>query len=156
LAREAGALSILDASGPALPEALTGQPGLVKPNRAELEKTFDRSLTDEVSLRKAMADLHGGGAQRVVITSGSQPALAFDGRRCWRIIAPRIRAVNPIGSGDAFTAALTWRLAAGDDLGEACRWGCATGAANALTTMAGEVDVRDIERLRPEVRIDVV
>ena len=51
---------------------------------------------------------------------------------------PRVRVVNPIGSGDAFTAGLVSRLVRGDDLGEACRWGTAVGAANALTPMAGE------------------
>ncbi len=54
---------------------------------------------------------------------GKGAALAFDGKIFWRIVTPRIHVVNPIGSGDAFTAGLVWRLVRGDDLGEACRWG---------------------------------
>jgi fructose-1-phosphate kinase PfkB-like protein len=61
--------------------------------------------------------------------------------------------VNPIGSGDAFTAGLIWRLVRGDDLGEACRWGSAAGTANALTAMAGEVNRADVDRLAPEVDV---
>ena len=95
----------------------------------------------------AMRELCERGAQRVVVTAGKEPALAFDGRSFWRVQAPRIDAVNPIGSGDAFTAGLVWRLLRGEDLGEACRWGSATGAANALTMMAGEVHLNDVERL---------
>ena len=60
---------------------------------------------------------------------------------------PHIVAVNPIGSGDAFAAGLVWRLLRGDDLGEACRWASAVGAANALTLMAGEVDRDEVDRL---------
>jgi len=56
-------------------------------------------------------------------------------------------AVNAIGSGDAFAAGMVWRLLRGDNLAEACRWGSAAGAANALTLMAGEVDRAQVERL---------
>ena len=79
--------------------------------------------------------------------------MAFDGRRAWQILPPRIVAVNPIGSGDAVTAALVWRLLRGDDLGEACRWAAAAGAANALTMLAGEVDLEVVERLVSEARV---
>ena len=93
------------------------------------------------------------GAQRVVVTAGKEPVLAFDGKSFWRITVPQIKAVNTIGSGDAFTAGLVWRLVRGDDLGEACRWGCAAGAANALTPMPGEVNRADADRLAREVEV---
>lgn len=156
LAHEAGAISVLDAQGAPLVEALKARPGLVKPNRAELSATVGRELEEEASLRSAMRDLCERGAQRVVVTAGKEPALAFDGRSFWRITAPRLAAVNPIGSGDAFTAALVWRLLRGEDLGEACRWGSAAGAANALTLMAGEVNRADVDRLAREVRVERV
>jgi len=147
MANEAGILSVADAQGPALIEALKGGPALVKPNRPELEATVGRELRDEGAIIEAMRELCERGAQRVVVTAGQHVALAFDGRNAWRIIPPQIRAVNPIGSGDAFTAGLTRHLARGDDFGECCRWGAAAGAANALTPMAGEVNPEDVERL---------
>jgi fructose-1-phosphate kinase PfkB-like protein len=69
-------------------------------------------------------------------------------------VTPQIKVVNPIGSGDAFTAGLVSRLIRGDDLGEACRWGSATGAANTLTAMAGEVNRPDVERLAQATRVE--
>ena len=101
-----------------------------------------------------MRDLQERGAQSVVVTAGKEPALAFDGRQFWKVTAPNIKAVNPIGSGDAFTAALVWQLLRGADLGEACRWGCAAGAANALTILPGELEKKDVERLAAEVKIE--
>jgi tagatose 6-phosphate kinase len=156
LAHEAGALSVVDAQGAALVQALGARPGLVKPNRPELAATVGRELKDEKELMSAMRELCERGAQRVVITAGREPALAFDGRSFWKIQAPRIDALNPIGSGDAFTAGLLWRLLRGEDLGEACRWGSASGAANALTIMAGEVHLNDVERLVREVVVEPV
>jgi tagatose 6-phosphate kinase len=153
LAHEAGALSVVDAQGAPLIEALKARPGVVKPNRSELAVTVRRELKSEAAVRQAMRELCERGAQRMVITSGKQPALAFDGRTFWKISSPRVLAVNPIGSGDAFTAGLTWRLLRGDDFGEACRWAAAAGAANALALMAGEVNRKDLERLAGKVEV---
>jgi tagatose 6-phosphate kinase len=96
------------------------------------------------------------GAGSVVVTAGKDPALAFDGRSFWRIQSPRIEAVNPIGSGDAFTAGLVASLLRGDDLGEACRWGAAAGAANALTIEAGDVRRDDVQRFVKEVTVEQI
>ena len=154
LAQECGALSAVDAQGPALIQALNAHPGLVKPNRTELAATLKREMADEAAVIAGMNELCERGAQRVVVTAGKEPVLACDGRDFWKIRAPRITVVNPIGSGDSFTAGLVWRLVRGDDLGEACRWGAAAGAANALTLLAGEVTRSDVERLAPEAKVE--
>ena len=151
LAEQNGALSVVDAQGAPLIEALKAKPGLVKPNRAELAATVGRDLGTEPDVMQAMRELRELGAQRVIVTAGKAPALVFDGKIFWRIISPRIKSANPIGSGDAFTAGVVWRLLRGDDLGEACRWGAAAGAANALTLMPGELDRSEVERLMKKV-----
>ena len=151
-ANEAGALSMVDAKGTTLIEALKAGPGLVKPNRAELSGTVGRELGNEPALLAAMRELQERGAKRVVVTAGKDATLALDERGQWRITPPRINPVNPIGSGDAFTAALVWRLARSDDLGEACRWASAAGAANALTLMPGEVEPEQVHRLAGQVQ----
>ena len=156
MAHEAGAIAVVDAQGPALLEALRAKPGLVKPNRSELAATLGRELKDEAAVRSAMRDLCERGAERVAVTAGKDPGLAFDGQRWWRFHAPRIEAVNPIGSGDAFAAGLVCRLLHGDDLGEACRWASATGAANALTLLAGDVRQEDVEQLRERASLETL
>jgi tagatose 6-phosphate kinase len=156
LARKAGALAVVDAKGELLERSLAGKPDLIKPNRAELAATLAHALPDERSVLDGMQVLRDRGAVRVVVTAGRSPTLAFDGRTCWRVLAPRIQALNPIGSGDAFTAGITRSLARGDDLGEACRWGCAAGTANALTLMAGEIELDAVNRLSNEVRLERV
>lgn len=150
----AGVLSVVDAQGPLLVNALSARPGLIKPNRTELAATVGRSLKTDSDLRSAMRELFERGAQRIVVTAGKEFTLAYDGRNFWRILPPRIDAVNPIGSGDAFTAGLVWRLLRGDELNEACRWASACGAGNALTMMAGEVRRREITRLVKRARVE--
>jgi tagatose 6-phosphate kinase len=156
LAAGARVLSVVDAQGVSLTEALTAKPGLVKPNRSELAATIGRDLHNDSDLCAGMKTLCDRGAQRVVVTAGKDPTLAFDGKRFWKIRGPAIKAVNPIGSGDAFTAALVWRLTQGEPLGEACRWAAAAGAANALSLMPGELEPEEMTRLLREVVVESV
>jgi len=150
---EAGILSVVDAQGPPLVEALAARPDLVKPNRQELARTFQMSLGSEAEVIMAMRQVHERGASRVVVTAGTSATLALDATGLWKIQSPDIKAVSPIGSGDAFMAALVWRLVRKEDLGEACRWGSAAGAANALSIMPGELDREDVERLAGQVQV---
>jgi tagatose 6-phosphate kinase len=153
LAENAKVLSVVDGQGKVLLGSLPAKPGLVKPNRSELAATTGGEFKAEADVMNAMRELGERGAQRVVVTAGKEATLAFDGKSFWSVVPPRIKAVNPVGSGDAFTAGLVSRLLRGYDLGEACRWGCAVGAANALTLMPGEVNKEDVERLVNEVEL---
>lgn len=156
IANAAGALSVLDAQGIALMESLAVNPGLVKPNRGELAASVGRILNNEAEVFAAMRELVESGARRIVVTAGHEPVVAFDGQKFWRITPPEIQPRNPIGSGDAFTAALVSRLAHGDDLGEASRWGAAAGAANALTLMPGELELETLKLLLPQIKVELL
>jgi tagatose 6-phosphate kinase len=156
IANHAGILSVVDAQGIPLLESLKAGPSLVKPNRKELAVAIGRALGDESALVIAMRELAERGAKHVVITAGREPTLAFDGRKFYKIFGPEINAVNPIGSGDAFTAALISRLLRSEDLAEACAWASAAGAANALSLMPGELEIEESQRLRKQVRTELL
>jgi fructose-1-phosphate kinase PfkB-like protein len=147
MARDQGVLPVVDAKGPLLVEALKARPALVKPNRSELAATVGSELVEDRDLVEAMRSLAARGAERVVVTDGPKATFAFDGVTVWRVPSPVVEAVNPIGSGDAFTAALVWSLLRGDDLGQASCFAAAAGAANALTLMAGELDLAEFQKL---------
>ncbi|MFF8841419.1 ribokinase [Streptomyces sp. NPDC015127] len=74
---------------------------------------------------KALLEL---GPQTVVITLGAQGALVASAAEAVHVPAPRAEAVDTTGAGDAFTAALAWRLGQGDSLAEAARFAARVGA----------------------------
>lgn len=152
-ARRANRLAIVDTTGEALLLALAAGPDVAKPNCEELAATLGRDLSEEPVLLDAMDFCLRRGAGAVVITRGAAPSLARNAAGAWRIWPPAIEPVNPIGSGDAFTAAMTLALVEGKPLAEACRCGAAAGAANALQPMAGELALEDYRRLLKAVRI---
>ncbi|WP_434587873.1 ribokinase [Streptomyces sp. A5-4] len=88
------------------------------------------------------------GPRSVVITLGAAGALVADDRTdtCARVPSPRVDAVDTTGAGDAFTAALGWRLSLGDDLTTAAGFAVRVGAA-AVTGKGAQQSFPTIEEL---------
>ncbi|MEI8121775.1 MAG: PfkB family carbohydrate kinase [bacterium] len=143
LAKEAGqwGLPVLaDTQGLQLLHLAEERPLLLKINRAEL------------SAATGISDIAGGvrklmkrGARRVVISNGTKATVVFDGSSSWPVMPPRIKAVNPIGSGDAMLAGLAVGLHRRQTLESAVELGLACGAANALTATPGVIRMADVK-----------
>ncbi|MBA2950383.1 ribokinase [Streptomyces himalayensis] len=69
------------------------------------------------------------GPRSVVITLGAEGALVADGGSAARVPSVKVAAVDTTGAGDAFTAALAWRLGLGEDLRTAAAFAVRVGAA---------------------------
>ncbi|MFB7712104.1 ribokinase [Streptomyces sp. NPDC056105] len=69
------------------------------------------------------------GPRSVVITLGAGGALVADGTGTRRVPSVKVTAVDTTGAGDAFTAALAWRLGAGESLADAAAFAARVGAA---------------------------
>jgi ribokinase len=81
------------------------------------------------------AGLLARGPRSVVITRGADGALVADLSGVTEVSSPRVEVVDTTGAGDAFTGALSLRLARGDDLATAARLAARVGAA--AVTRAG-------------------
>ncbi|MEV6111172.1 ribokinase [Streptomyces sp. NPDC052109] len=69
------------------------------------------------------------GPRSVVVTLGAEGALVCDDSGVTRVASVQVEAVDTTGAGDAFTAALAWRLGTGADLPEAAAYAARVGAA---------------------------
>ncbi|MFC4331600.1 ribokinase [Streptomyces andamanensis] len=69
------------------------------------------------------------GPRSVVVTLGGEGALVASAQGVSRVPSVRVDAVDTTGAGDAFTAALAWRLGAGASLPEAAAYAARVGAA---------------------------
>ncbi len=154
LAHERRVRVLVDASGEALSMALPARPDWVKPNRSELGRTIGEPIESDAHLEAVMRQVVTAGAGAVVVTQGAGPVVAFDGEHFARFGVPQLRPVSAIGSGDAFAAGLAVGCAAGQSLIDSVRLGAACGAANALTSVAGEIHPVDVHRLLGEIAIE--
>jgi 2-dehydro-3-deoxygluconokinase len=71
---------------------------------------------------------HRLGAKNVLLMCGAEGAIASDGAKRERIAGVKVEAVDATGAGDCFCGATLARLAAGDSLFDAARYGNAAAA----------------------------
>ncbi|MFE1799332.1 ribokinase [Streptomyces sp. NPDC059517] len=68
------------------------------------------------------------GPRSVVVTLGEEGALVADASGATRVPAVEVTAVDTTGAGDSFTAALAWRLGAGESLADSAAYAARVGA----------------------------
>ena len=140
IGRAASAVVVLNPAPAVLDIAsFTGLVDIVVPNEHELV-AMD---TDAPGLRART------GASSVVVTLGQAGVVVDDDSGAAELAAHTVDCIDTVGAGDAFCGALAARLAAGDSLVDAARYGNAAGAL-AVTVRGAEpaMPMRvDIERM---------
>lgn len=90
-----------------------------------------RALTGAAEPFEQIERLQAKGARTVIVTRGPMGASAASGGRAFQAAAHRFDAVDPSGSGDAFTAGIITGIVRGWDLPSMLRYGAALGASAA-------------------------
>jgi len=153
MARERWVHTVLDADGPALVAGVAAKPEMVKGNRRELERLLGRHLDDEESTLEAAHILREMTIRTAVVTRGREGAVAECDEGSWRSLAPRVRAVSAVGSGDAFLAGVVHSLSRGGRMEDALRLGVAAGTAAVLTPGTELCHRREVDVLQPRVKV---
>ncbi|MDX3639921.1 ribokinase [Streptomyces sp. MB09-02B] len=86
------------------------------------------------------------GPRSVVVTLGAEGALVATPEGSARVAAVKVDAVDTTGAGDAFTAALAWKLGAGSEPAEAAAYAARVGAA-AVTRAGAQVSFPTAEEV---------
>jgi 1-phosphofructokinase family hexose kinase len=155
-AAKRGVHTVLDADGEALAAGANARPEMVKGNRRELERLLGRHLDDETSTLKAAREVQDSGIGCVVVTRGREGAVATTNQEYLRGVAPRVRAVSAVGSGDAFLAGVVLTLSRGGRIDEALRLGIAAGTASVLNPGTELCHRREVDILMPRVRVQPI
>ena len=153
IAHEANALTVLDSSGEALRLGLQAQPTLVKPNESEFAELMGRPPGQPMEYAQAAMECAECYQTMVVVLLGVAGAIAAYERASWRVCPPPVTVQSTVGSGDSMVAGLVYGLTHGFPLTDTLRWGVAAGAANALTLGAGVLNIADVQRVWPQVRV---
>lgn len=88
---------------------------LITPNETETEILTGIFPTEEDTCMVAAGVFLSRGVQNVVITLGERGCFWTDGSTALHVPAPRVKAVDTVGAGDAFNGALSLFLAEGRD-----------------------------------------
>ncbi|TAK65648.1 MAG: ribokinase [Dehalococcoidia bacterium] len=128
-ARDAGVATLLNpAPAAAVPDELIELADVIVPNLIEA-RTLTGIEGESVDAAFAMAaELRRRGPRTAVVTLGGDGAVVVDERTTRRVPAFRVQAVDTVGAGDTFCAALAVALAEGRELADAVAFACAAGA----------------------------
>lgn len=129
-----GVLSVIDAEGELLTNALKYKPFLVKPNTAELEGIFGVKINTREEIAWYAKKLKDLGAQNVIASMGADGAILIteDGRALYSP-APSGLIINTVGSGDSLVAGfIAGYFDSNGDINHAFKIGVAAGSATAF------------------------
>jgi 1-phosphofructokinase family hexose kinase len=149
-----GVRTALDAEGEPMRLGVEAEPFLATPNVRDAEALVGQEFHDEADFVQALDDIAELGARNVIITHESGCFALFRAERDrhrFRVRAPELEAVSPVGSADVLLAGFIAAEAAGKTVEEALRSAVAAGAASTLAVGAGLFEPREAGRLLPGV-----
>jgi 1-phosphofructokinase len=148
--------AVADLTGPPLAATLSAGVTLLRVSAEELLRDGCAASPALADLTETAERLNQAGAENVLISRASAPAIFIGNDRpgqCIAIAGPVFEALDHTGAGDSMFAATGVGLARGMALIDAIRLGMAAGALNATRRGLGTGTRQEIERLAEHVII---
>lgn len=154
LAHSHGHRMFLDTSGEPMRRALESQPDFIKPNRHEAEALTGNPIIGREAAQVAATSLHSLGAQNVVVSLGQDGLLwRQPGHAAFHAQPEPVAQRSTVGCGDATVAAFAFASAMNYDTERTLRLAAACGAANCLAELPAQIELSDVRKFEPGVRI---
>ncbi|MFN8505859.1 1-phosphofructokinase [Kouleothrix sp.] len=154
LVQAAGARALLDSSGAPLRAGCAARPFLVKPNADEAAELTGEAIDGDAAAVRAARVFLAQGIELVALSMGAEGMLLAARDALIRARPPQVRALNPVGAGDALMAGVAWALARGMAIEELARWGVASGTAAAMHAGTGAATRAEVAAIYEQVRAE--
>jgi 1-phosphofructokinase family hexose kinase len=155
LIQSSGARALLDTSGEPLRLGCVARPYLVKPNADEAQALTGETVVGDGAARRAASFFLAQGVELVALSLGAEGLLLAARGRAARARPPQVRALNPVGAGDALLAGIAWALEQRLELADLARWGVASGTAAARRAGTGSATRDEVEAVYAQVRVEM-
>lgn len=159
LCKKCGVAVVLDCSGEALKNVLESQqkPTVIKPNTEELSQLIGKEVTDDIQeLKSVLSGQLFQGIEWIVVSLGAQGAFAKHNDKFYRVRIPKIKVVNPVGSGDSTVAGIAAGLVHALPEAELLKNANVLGMLNAQEEQTGYVNLENAESLYSQIEVEEV
>ena len=153
LAHKYDKTSILDTYGRHLKECIDMGPTIIHNNVKELEESLAIGLSTDKSMTDFLSYLYSRNVKLSFITNGAEPEFASKFDFHFKVINPRVKEIDPTGSGDAFTAGIAYGIEKSMVFEDFLRTASALGAANAARWEVCNIPAAEIENYSAEVKV---
>ncbi|HXY24623.1 MAG TPA: 1-phosphofructokinase family hexose kinase [Candidatus Acidoferrum sp.] len=153
-----GGRAFLDTSSEPLKKGLEARPDFVKPNREEVEWLTGWTIHDPRSAAEAIAQIISAGAKSAAVSLGQDGLVwkPLNSERIFHAHSPSVAARSAVGSGDAALAGFAYAAETKLDAEDSLKLAAACGAANCLAELPGQLNAKEVERLRELVKIEAL
>ena len=159
LCKKCGVAVVLDCSGMALKNVLESQqkPTVIKPNTEELSQLIGKEVTDDIQeLKSVLSGQLFQGIDWIVVSLGAKGAFAKHKDKFYRVRIPKIKVVNPVGSGDSTVAGIAAGLVHALPEAELLKNATVLGMLNAQEERTGYVNLENAESLYSQIEVEEV
>lgn len=146
---------VVDASQELLMNCLKYKPFFIKPNKEELEETFNTKIETKEEIIIYAKKLQEKGAQNVLISLGGDGAILLtEKNEVYYSNTPKGQVINTVGAGDSMVAGFVAGYLKKKDYKEALKLGIASGSATAFS--AGLAMNEEINGLLKQITIEKI
>lgn len=146
---------VVDASQKLLMNCLKYKPFFIKPNKEELEETFNTKIETKEEIIIYAQKLQEKGAQNVLISLGGEGAILLtEKKEVYYSNTPKGQVINTVGAGDSMVAGFVAGYLKKQDYKEALKLGIASGSATAFS--AGLALKEKIDELLKQITIEKI
>ncbi len=149
-------ISVLDTYGNHLIKCLRSSPTIVHNNFQEVNNSLNNSLKSEKEVIEYLNSLYTMGIKQIFLTQGSDPVYAANFNFYYKVVPPKIKAIDPTGSGDSFTAGIVSGLEKDLNFEENIITAISLGALNAASYNVCSVYPSDIDLVRNQITIESI
>jgi len=146
-------ISVCDTYGTHLNVCLKKSPTIVHNNVDEVESSLNISLKSEKEKIEYLDFLYSNGIKQAYLTDGGKEIYASTLDFKFKVIPPKITAIDPTGSGDAFTAGIVYGWHHDLTFDETIKLACSLGSVNAMSFSVCEVLKQQTEKYLDYVEI---
>ncbi|WP_053218228.1 hexose kinase [Virgibacillus senegalensis] len=144
---------LLDTKEDLLEKAIkhTTKPFLIKPNAKEVAGLFQKDFQYQEDLLANLQSKYFSRIPWIVVTLGADGAIIKCKEKFYKAEIPVVKAINPVGSGDAVLAGFASAFHKGMKDEEAIRYSLAMGVSNAMEEQTGCVQLSMIGELMDQI-----
>lgn len=156
VANSKGKKFLLDTSGELLREGIKGKPYFIKPNKDEIEALTGRKINTIDDVISEIKRFQEDGIKFVAISLGADGSVVGYNGKLYKVSIPKVKAVNPVGSGDSYVAGVAVGIQRGYEIEHILKFASACGTANAMEKESGFVTESVVNELIDKIIVEEI
>lgn len=146
----------LDTSGNTLKEIVKGEikPDLIKPNETEIKDIIEKEFPEnEEEIRKIFEKYPLKDIPYVIISQGKDGAIFKIKNKIYKAIVPKVKAINPVGSGDSTLAGALSAIFNKEDDEDFIKKSMTCGLLNVLNEEIAHININNFDKYKEKIEI---